>query len=258
MDKEAINATLGQSLSAKVDLYERRQGIYQLIVPILYEDGDMVDIYLEDSPVGDGYIRIRDYGMALMRLSYTFDINTPTRQSIFDSILINNRISYEAGDLYLDTPLDRLYEGVLQFAGCAQKVCNMRYWGREVVRSAFYEDLATYVTTDLVQYEPMDDVFPLPEYPIGPDWSLKCRNRTFYLFGVLNNDKAKNVAICLLEFQKARLPFISLVVHEDMEALGSRDLLYLTRNADTQYPLLNDFRQRGAEDIERFAGVTAA
>ena len=131
----------------------------------------------------------------------------------------------------------------------------MRYWGREVVRSAFYEDLAAYVTTDLVQYQPKDNVFPLPDYPIGPDWSLQCRNRSFYVFGVLGNDKAKSVAICLLEFQKENLPFISLVVHEDMEALGSRDRLYLTRNADTQYPLLNDFRQQVVRDIERFTGV---
>ena len=92
---------------------------------------------------------------------------------------------------------------------------------------------------------------------LAPDWSLECGNRNFYVFGVLGNDKAKNVAICLLEFRMAGLPFISLVVHEDMEALGSRDRLHLTRNAHRQYPMLNDFRERGVEDVERFAGVIA-
>ena len=32
------------------DLYEKRPGKYQLITPILHEDGDMMDIYLQDSP----------------------------------------------------------------------------------------------------------------------------------------------------------------------------------------------------------------
>ena len=258
MELDQIRTMLSQSLATKTDFHERRPGTYQLIVPILHEDGDMVDIYLEDSPAGEAYVRICDFGMALMRLSYTYDVSTPTRKGILDSILINNGVKNDAGNLYLDAPLGGLYEGVLQFAGCAQKVCNMRYWGREVVRSAFYEDLASYVTTDLSSYSPRADLYPLAEYPIAADWSLVCRNRNFYVFGVLGNDKAKNAAICLLEFQKARLPFISLVVHEDMESLGTRERLYLTKNADTQYPVLNDFQERAVGDIERLAGVASS
>ena len=57
----------------------------------------MVDIYFQDSPKGDGYIRICDFGMTLMRLSYTYDVNTDARQRIFDSILINNGINNDNG-----------------------------------------------------------------------------------------------------------------------------------------------------------------
>ena len=96
-------------------LYERRPGDFQLIVPIMHEDGDMVEVYLRDSPKGDGYVRVCDSGMTLMRLSYSFDVGTPTRQRIFESIIINNGVGNEDGDLYLDTPLDKLYESVLQF-----------------------------------------------------------------------------------------------------------------------------------------------
>ena len=177
---------------------------------------------------------------------------------IFESIIINNGVGNEDGDLYLDTPLDKLYESVLQFSGCAQKVCNMRYWSRETVRSAFYDDLGSYVDQELVEFNPVRNLFPMDDYPISVDWSLTHNRRDFYLFGVLGNEKAKNVAIALLEFQKARLPFISLVVHESMEELGSRERLYLTKNADTQYPLLADFQERAAEDIHRFAGLNGA
>ena len=67
------------------------------------------------------------FGMTLMRLSYSFDVSTPTRQRKFESIINNNGVGNDDGNLYLDTPLDKLYESVLQFAGCAQKDCNMRY-----------------------------------------------------------------------------------------------------------------------------------
>ncbi len=198
------------------------------------------------------------FGMTLMRLSYSFDVSTPTRQRKFESIIVNNGVGNDDGNLYLDTPLDKLYESVLQFAGCAQKVCNMRYWSRETVRSAFYDDLGSYVDQELVEFNPVRNLFPMGDYPISVDWSLTHNRRDFYLFGVRGNEKAKNVAIALLEFQKVRLPFISLVVHESMEELGSRERLYLTKSADTQYPLLADFQERGMEDIYRFAGLNGA
>ena len=257
MDIESITRALQHGL-AGFDVYERRPGNYQLIVPICHEDGDMVDVYLQDSPNGADYARICDFGMTLMRLSYTFDVSTSTRQQLLDSILANNGVSNDDGNLYLDTPISRLYESMLQFVGCAQKVCNMRYWNREVIRSTFYDDLADYIASEMIAFSPMADQFPMSDYPISVDWQLTHNSRNFYVFGVGSNDKAKNVAISLLEFQKAPPPFISLVVHEDMEALGRKERLYLTRNADTQYPVLGDFREKGAEDIRRLAPDHAA
>ena len=90
----------------------------------------------------------------------------------------------------------------------------MRYWSRETVRSAFYDDLGSYVDQELVEFNPVRNLFPMDDHPISVDWSLTHNRRDFYLFGVLGNEKAKNAAIALLESQKARLPFISLVVHE--------------------------------------------
>ena len=127
MDISSIRESLHHKLAEGFEVYERRPGNYQLVIPILHEDGDMVDVYLQDSPLGDEYVRICDFGMTLMRLSYTFDITTSTRQQILDSILINNNVRNNDGDLYLDAPVRLLYESILQFVGCTQKVCNMRY-----------------------------------------------------------------------------------------------------------------------------------
>ena len=257
MDREAIRAALRESLNGSFDLYERRPGDLQLIAPISHEDGDLVDIYLQDSPQGPDQIRICDFGMALMRLSYSFEINTPACRSILESILINSGVHHEDGNLYLDAPLHSLYAGILQFAGCVQRVSSMSYWSREVVRSVFYQDLADYIVSDLQMFNPTRDISPLPGYPISVDWQLTHQHRSFYVFGVRGNDKAKNVTIALLEFQKAKLPFISLVVHEDIEELGWKETRLLTANADTQYPAFSDFRERASDDIARFAGAVA-
>jgi hypothetical protein len=256
VDINRARGFLSAILATGIDVYERETGDCQLIVPILHEDGDMVDIYLDDSPLGNEYVRVCDFGMALMRLSYTFELSTRTREDIFVSILTNNQVSHHEGNLYLDTPINRLYEGILQFAGCVQKVCNMRYWRRETDRSAFYDDLQQYVTSGLMQFSPVANRAPLPDYPIiNVDWSLTHNNRDLYLFGVGGNDKAKTVAIYLLEFKKAQLPFMSFVVHEDMDELGRREQAYLTRNADKQYPDLDAFKGDAIGDIYRLTGA---
>ncbi len=214
----------------------------------------MLDIYIQESPLGPGFIRVCDFGMTLMRLSYTFEIRTDTRRGILDSILINNQTSEEGGALYIDARVDQVYEAILQFSGCVQKVCSMSYWTRETVRSSFYEDFDIYVKSELGRFAPVSGASPLANYPVSVDWTLTHGERAFYTFGVLGNDKAKNVTIALLEFQKANLPFVSLVVHEDFESLGKREQRFLMTNADTQYPSLDVFRERAATDIERLAG----
>ena len=255
MDNDTIKAALGAALNGGFDVYERRPGDLQVIAPISHEDGDMVDIYLQSSPNDPERVRICDFGMALMRLSYNFEINTPVRQSILDSILINSGVQNDEGNLYLDAPLGSLYEGILQFAGCVQRVSSMSYWNRETVRSAFYEDLGSYIETDLSRFAPVPDLAPLPGYPLSVDWQLTHNDRQFFVFGVRGNDKAKNVTIALLEFQKAGVPFISLVVHEDIDELSRRDAWLLTANADTQYPGFSEFRERASGDILRFVGA---
>ena len=76
MDVERIRTTLGQAAGRRYELYERRPGDYQLILPILHEDGDMLEIYLQESPTGSKMVRICDFGHALMRLSYNFEVST--------------------------------------------------------------------------------------------------------------------------------------------------------------------------------------
>ncbi len=136
MDGSMDGGMDGGMSAGKLDFYERRPGVYQLIIPMLHEDGDMVDIYLRESTKGEGYVRICDFGMALMRLSCAFEVSAAARKRILDSILADNRVGLDEGSLYLDAPTELLCESVLRFARCVQKVCNMRYWNGETVRSA--------------------------------------------------------------------------------------------------------------------------
>ena len=254
INPDSLIVQLRGDFGKSVALYERRSGAFQVILPIFHEDGDMIDVYLQSSPLGGEMIRVCDFGLTLMRLSYAYEINTETRERIFESILAHNGVHNDGGNLYLDTSADMLCRSILQFTGCAQKICNMRYWHRENVHSEFMEHLNEYVTAELGKYDPQKDVSPLQDYKIlTVDWRLISPKRDFYLFGVGGDSKAKTAAIALLEFQKANLQFLSLVVHESMEDLSRKTLAYLTKNADKQFPTLDDFREGAKDTIERMA-----
>ena len=42
-----------------------------------------------------------------------------------------------------------------------------------------------------------------------------------------------------------------------MEDLGTKESVYLTKNADRQHPILEYFREKAVDDIERIVGVAS-
>ncbi len=245
-----------ENFNGKIEIYPRREGLFQLILPIFYEDGDMIDIYICQSPHDQEKLQISDCGMTLMKLSYNYEINSPSKEEIFETILAQNGVINQEGLLYLDSTPEFIYQNIMQFIGCQQKIYNMRLWQRDIVRTLFFENLEKFIESDLRGFKPKKSFIPLENYPIiEVDYSFEFSKKPFYLFGVNKNnkDKAKNSAIALLEFQKAKLPFISLIVHEDIEKLPVKERTYLTRNADKQFPTFEDFQENGFATIERMA-----
>jgi len=245
---------LKEQFNNRIAFREKRPGILQLLAPLYHEDGDMVEIFLEESPEHPGKIRICDYGMTLMRLSYSYQINTPNKERIFRTILSENSLSENDGNIYIDLDPDKLYAGVLQFAQTVAKVCSMRHFGREVVRGLFYEMVAEYIETTLKPFCPKPKVVPLPERDdLEVDYSLTTGQKPIFLFAVKDVAKARLATICCLEFQKAGLSFRSVVVHEDFTALPKKDQSRLTSAVDKQFVDLDDFRSNGLKYLEREA-----
>jgi hypothetical protein len=189
-----------------------------------------------------------------MRLSYHFDIDTPNKERIFQRILSENRISEDNGNLFLDAKPESLYPSVLQFAQTVAKVSNMEFFKREVIATLFYEMLAEFIEDSLRKYNPRQMVFPIPERDdLEVDFEFGIKPRPIYLFGVKDSAKARLTTISCLEFQRAKLPFKSFVVHEDFESLTRKDRSRITSAADKQFISLDDFKANAEQVLEREA-----
>ena len=209
---------------------ERRPGVLQVLAPLFHEDGDMVDIFLDEPVNGSGKVRIGDHGLTLMRLSYAYDLDTENKQRIFNRILSENRIQEQDGRLYIEAEPERLYPALLQF-----------------------EQLAEFVEEKLAGYNPRRNMMPIPdhdEYEV--DYQFDIGPRPLFLFGVKDNDKARLATISCLEFQRRRIPFKGVMVHQDFEsAITKKDRTRITSASDKQFPSLDDFRENGPQFFER-------
>jgi len=243
-----------ENFNHKINIYQRREGLYQLILPVYYDDGDMIDLYLTTCPDNKEKIRILDCGMTLMRLSYTDETDSAFNEKKLEKLLFQHKIQNKDGNLYLDTTKELVYQNIMHFIGCQQKIYDLRLSNTEFVHSLFYEKLDEFINTRLEKFKPKQKLIPLKNFPVFTvDYVFEFGTKPFYLFGVNTKEKAINIAIALIEFQRANLSFISLIVHEDIQKLSEPDRIYLTQNADKQFPTLDFFKQFGGSAIERLS-----
>ena len=248
--------TLKAQFNDRVRLKAKRPGVMQLLAPLYHEDGDMLDIFIEPSPGTEGatedVLRVCDHGMTLMRLSYAYEIDTPTREKVLARILSENGVREQQGNLLIDTDTAGLGPAVLQFAQTVARVSSMRAYKREVVQSLFFEQLREVVQTRLSKYSPEPNFLPLPdhdEYEV--DYRFNHRPKQVYLFGVNNQANARLATIALQEFVIKRLNFWGAIVLEDLDNLGRKDRTRLLSAADKIFPTLDDFANKGAQFLER-------
>lgn len=118
--------------------------------------------------------------------------------------------------------------------------------------SSFMEMLTEFIERDLTSYHPRAQVLPIPERDdLEVDFQFEIRPRPIYLFGVKDTAKARLATISCLEFQRAKLPFKSFVVHEDFESLPRKDQTRITSAVDKQFVSLDDFQNNAVQVLER-------
>lgn len=238
--------TLRTQFGDNIRLEEKRTGIQQIYAPIYYEDGDMMDLFLDlekDASVADSeIIRLTDHGKTLMRLSYDFDLDSPNKEKLFQRIIDENGIEMENGELFLNTPAGSLYPGLMQFSQALAKVSNLKNLKRETLSSLFEEMVAEFISDSLNRFLPNQSIFPIPERDdLEVDWIFNVAEKPLYLFTVKDSSKARLATISCLEFQRHKIPFRSIIVHEDFQKIPKKDQTRLTSACDKQFVTLDDF-----------------
>jgi hypothetical protein len=248
MNQQIINK-LAVQFNGRVGLSEKRPGIWQLYLPFYHEDGDMIEIYLQQE--GNQW-KVCDHAMAVMRLSYHYDIDTENKEKIFQRIISENGLKEDDGNIFIYSDDDDLYPAIMQFVQGINKITSMRYFRREVIENLFYEQLEEFIYAELQPYKPQKKVIPITDRDdLEVDFQFNPDGYPVFLFGVKDVPKARLAAICCLEYQKQIPRFRSYVVHEDFTKISKKDITRLTSACDKQFVSLEDFRDNAVKSLER-------
>jgi len=247
---EDILTYIKSDFNGRVSIKEKRPGIYQLLLPIYHEDGDMVDLFIKQKDKNK--YTLCDFGLTLQRLSYTYDIDTENKESILQRILAENSLLEEEGNICLDTNPETIYTDIMHITQAYAKIGSMRYFKREVIENLFYEMLDEFIVKELQEFKPQKKVLPIPNRDdLEADYSFSPNGHPVYLFGVKDVAKARLATISCLEYRMQKLNFRGWVVNEDFEKLPKKDRSRLTNTIDKQFTSFDEFKVNAVEFLER-------
>lgn len=245
-----ISGILQEQFGKMVSLEEINSNTMRVYAPFFHEDGDMISMYLDINE--NGKIRIRDFGNTLMRVSYTFDIDTVNKQNILTNIVNSNYGTLIDGELSIDTDVEHLSNSIFQYSQLIAKVSNIDILRNEVVKSMFYDYLDDFIFDAFKDYNVDAKFTPLADKELVVDYRLPSEGaKPIFIFGVNKDTKASKVVISCLTFQKLHIPFRSLIVHEDFNGLSVFNRNQITNAADKQFASLDDFTTDGVDYIKR-------
>lgn len=228
-----------------------RPGIYQLIAPLFHDDGDMMNIYIEE--VNSELVKLSDHGMSLMRLSYLFDIDSDKKRRILDDIVLSRGAALVNGGIELYIEPEDIYAGIMGFSQIITEVCNMEILSRETIASLFYENLKITIQNMNVESMFIQD-YQLKGYSdIIIDYAFIPKNgmRPLYLFGIKDTNKAQQTTICCLTMTIDNVPHKSVAVFENIDSITNFARNSLLNAAGKVFPDLGGFTKAGESYLQR-------
>ncbi len=244
-----IQLQIGKNIS----LEEIEPNIYRVYAPFFHEDGDMYSIYIENYADGK-HVCLRDFGNTLRRVSYTFDINSESKQNLLNNIAISNLGSIVDKEVIIETDIDRLTESLFQYSQLVSKLSNIKILKKEVIKSLFYEQLEEFIDSNLSSlYNIKKNYNPTTEQELLVDYFIDTKDKPLFIYGVKDNNKASKVIIGCLKYQTSGIRYRSVIVHNDLYSLQRFYQSQIINIADKQFVTLKDFFEQGSEYLKREA-----
>ena len=245
---EAIKTSFGNNIGLK----NIKPNVFQVLIPYYHEDGDMIDIFIEEIW---GQLVIKDFGQTLMRLSYVTDIDTKNKKQIFNNILASMRVQSDNGILYVNVQkLENICGDIMDMAAAITKVSDISLLKRETIKSMFYEYFDKYITETFWIYDLHKDYIfeqdKAKEYE-APYALLSTKlTSPIVVFPILTTDKCKDAIMSTLSYKLRKIPVRTIWVFQDYEDIQGTAYSKFTNLAHKSFITLDGAKEYMGEYVE--------
>lgn len=242
---------LSATMNGKLSFVEASPDSQRILAPFFHEDGDMYDIFLCEN---DQQLQICDFGMTLMRLSYKTDLDTDGKMRIFSKIVANNGVTFDRGNLIMNTSYETFFTDLMQYQIAVSKVSSLEILKREMVSNLFFEHLSSFVSGQLSKtYKNIQSHFrPTKEIGYEVDFAILDKiEKPIYIMAVKDSLSAMRATALCLRVSNLQINHTSIAVHDSNAIIASRDKDALTNAVDKQYTSLDDFEANSINFIAR-------
>lgn len=240
---ESLQESLCSAFCRNVGVSALDEDTASVALPLVGRDGDHIVAYVTQTPFG---WRVSDMGTTMMRLSYENDLGsllTGSREKLYSMILAEAGLAEDDGEIYLDVPADALPMGLFTLGQGLTRVEDLGLWTRGRVENTFYEDLRAVIAevvpeSDRIENYVVPGIANGENYPV--DYFVRTQGRPLYIFGVLNQDKARLATIILQYLSKQNTSFDSMVIYADMDDIPKTDVKRLMNAANDVVASIED------------------
>ena len=183
---------------------------------------------------------LSDRGHTLLHISYSQDIESlydGSRSVRREQIIKDNGVNDNDGVFSIESDEKDLAGDLFKFSQCLTQIYDLAYVSQERTEQTFYFELERILQSCINGSELQQNYIPSedPKNLYSVDYHVKSRrNKSVYVYGIHNSDKARLVTINLQHFQIEGLDFDSLIVFENQQQVSRKDVARVSDVASNQ------------------------